>query len=74
MFRLKSKPSSGIIVFKPKHVVIHVFNKVTLKHCCGRRIIVLISLLHAQQDALTQYKYVYRIMKMKRRPKSNKVV
>jgi hypothetical protein len=28
----------------------------TLKHCCERRIIVLISLLHAQQDALTQYK------------------
>jgi hypothetical protein len=29
-----------------------------LKHCCERRIIVLISLLHAQQDALTQYKDV----------------
>jgi DUF1009 family protein len=30
-----------------------------LKHCCERRIVVLISLLHAQQDALTQYKDNY---------------
>jgi hypothetical protein len=26
------------------------------QHCCERRIVVLISLLHVQQDALTQYK------------------
>jgi hypothetical protein len=35
-----------------------------LKHCCERRIVVLISLLHAQQDALTQYKDYSSALKM----------